>query len=852
MLKKYCLVEHKKEISKLRCRICEFIGILPTSIKKAAPNRRQRDDDNNNNNNNNNNNDVDDDDNLSKRELHQRKLRTLPPHLYNAENIEKYEINKKYEFTDSNAATYMKHFIRHKEFVEYNETTREYEFKIGACNTFLDLFNPNGKEAVQQMDAFCYQASRLRLALDFVAATKLAFASIERPEVKSFFAAAKAPEMNRRSLRKKMFDRVDTLMHEVFTKLNGQFIHLTSDAGTKIRRYLLVVVHSPLCKPIILDVRDEKHLIGGYSFAENDNEQYRDDNNNNNNNNNNSPQVLVQHSAANLSQAFDNITNHLLEKYNVCVASMVTDNCAAFSGAVEQANGLLHGRCTCHGINLIIRMLSSFYAPWKEATTIALDFIKNATEKKIMGPAKLNRFIDTRWSSLFDVIHSVIEAHLKPDRMAVITQAGLQPLPIRGTVSKLEKVRDQLDNYMKAIRIAECDDANQLDVLLALGKMGFTEKDYGLEKQHFKVKEGGDVLFDIGGKMDSKIEDRIITPALVIVSYFSYSWNADDLDEEDLEELRKQIKFWLTKTGWSRRIINFLQKQHASGNQATRYSVSLLEVELEGLDVKETSHLSATNQYSLNEDNWGKVIEWMEKDLGFVVLPALLKVIKNVPASEASSERGFSIIDRIVTNLRHSLAPETVSMLTKYSSLSNAMSSEGKFADADCGFKKKEVFAFPLGEDGKPIRDPAADSLLTAEATSSVIDLAVEKLKVVLEKREKSSASKKKNCCGPPVAQQRSSCTRYEVLRSDRYYLILCVGCKVTRCNSCWGINADEKKFKEMFPRDWRCSKCQSATQCDDWFTTRVEKKLIRKKQDEESDEEIYEDDEYDIHGDDE
>jgi len=93
---------------------------------------------------------------------------------------------------------------------------------------------------------------------------------------------------------------------------------------------------------------------------------------------------------------------------------------------------------------------------------------------------------------------------------------------------------------------------------------------------------------------------------------------------------------------------------------------------------------------------------------------------------------------------------------------------------------------------------------------------------------------------------------RYEVLKSDRYYLILCVGCRVTRCNGCWGINADEKKFKEMFPRDWRCSKCQSATQCDDWFTTRVEKKLIRKKQDEESDEEIYEDDEYDIHGDDE
>ena len=556
--------------------------------------------------------------------------------------------------------------------------------------------------------------------------------------------------------------QTEVLVQKYFKSLNQKFVHLSVDAGAKIRRYLIVIVHSSTMKPAILDLRDESHLVSGYSKDENNNDDYNDEYDDERDDERG---INLRHTIENLGLAFDQIASWLYDKYNVCVGSIVTDNCSAFTGAVESSTfGVVNARCMCHGINLLIKLLSSKYSPFREAFELANKFYKVVYLK------------------------SIADAHTLREFDAVRARSGDIMLPARD-IKKIETTYKKLKNYVAGIRIAEADDANQIHSLLALATFGFYEENYGLVFSKRADEK-------VGRLMDFKIQDRILSPALIITAFFSCAWKRTTLElasAEKIHVLQNQITRWLTRTNWCSRIVAFLHRN----NPSEGFTLKKLENEFERFNNIPLQDIEAINGNSLTEEKFNNVLQLM-KDNELTLLPRVISVIKDSPASEASAERGFSATDRNVPPPRSLLASETVAMGLRYSSFYAALESNKNKNNTNHNNNNNNNLVFPsyqssltlshrkiseevLNENGQENTLEETEGQKVARAVVAVIDLAVEKA-VAVEKNRQAKIERKKSQC-----QNGMSCSGFRLDLTGCFLIRYNDQCSKTKCNCCWG-----------------------------------------------------------------
>jgi hypothetical protein len=114
---------------------------------------------------------------------------------------------------------------------------------------------------------------------------------------------------------------------------------------------VVVIVHAPGFKPMLLELLDENHLLAAsYDAADLDDEAKA------------STSVAHKHTLQNYVTCLSRICDRLFTKHNILVTSVVTDNCASISGAVEKIAfthnfGVINGRCVCHGVNILVSVL---------------------------------------------------------------------------------------------------------------------------------------------------------------------------------------------------------------------------------------------------------------------------------------------------------------------------------------------------------------------------------------------------------------------------------------------------------------------------------------------------------------
>ena len=371
-----------------------------------------------------------------------------------------------------------------------------------------------------------------------------------------------------------------------------------------------------------------------------------------------------------------------------------------------------------------------------------------------------------------------------------------------------------LENYLAAIRHAEYDDANQLHSLLALTKVKFHEENYG------RLPDA------VAKKIDQKIQDRILSPALVITAWFSCSWERADLNVEvrnDLPNLKERVHLWMTRSKFVARVVQFLAKKK---NDQQTYCMSTLVDNLTQFDELEKTQLKEDNGRSLTIAKFDNVLNFMRNN-NLKALADVVEIIKDTPSSEASAERGFSTLDRFLPKKRFKLHPQTAAMHVRYAtfhrSLQEIEKREGDLfqeLDATAHRLKTIEISNSLPENVDDDDDllaldeekPKTDAQCVAEAVVSVIDLALEKATKI--KNFQTTAVKKiaKKC-------SKVGCDATANATDELCYLIVCTGkCGETKCNDCWGIGTGHGAWVAQKKQErWMCASCKNSYE-DNWF----------------------------------
>ena len=388
-----------------------------------------------------------------------------------------------FAFTDKNDPLVTHFSAFHKSFLTTTTTPRLINSKV---NTFKT--NHFGNTDADLPALFRAPSNQQHLIALF-AKHCYPFVHITSPEWKDIQEDMKIAPFSRYMLKKKMFDGIDRLSDEHFRRIkkasSSGFVYLTVDAGTKWRRYLIVILHVPGVAPVILELLDERHLLTGYtepategSIRDQLEENLSDDEQQE------AQEVVVEaeaHTKTNLSIAFNRICEYLFAK-RLCVLSITTDNCAAFVGAVpEMKFGSMHGRCLCHGLDLVVKLLTGKKKRLRDedgnevgeeitegghtvivdALKIAAEFVDNICKARgYVGVAKIGvkRIVPTRWSTHFEHLESIRQLH-GADSKEDLTGFALTQIELRSIIEAC----NILGGYRAAMNIGQLDDANQID-----------------------------------------------------------------------------------------------------------------------------------------------------------------------------------------------------------------------------------------------------------------------------------------------------------------------------------------------------------------------------------------------------
>jgi hypothetical protein len=661
--------------------------------------------------------------------------------------------------------------------------------------------------------------------MDLFAAHGVPFSQIDSPQWHAVLSYMGLDPIPRKLLRDNMIKVSNDLVvvHLAGIAKDHGCVSLCVDAGTKVHRYLGVILHAVGFKPILLELLDEAHLLAGsYDNADFEAEKVKDD-------------ESRRHTKKNYVTCLSRICDRLLTKHHLLTTSIVSDNCASISGAIEQIAfgpgknfGVINGRCTCHGLSLLVALLCKHHKLIVDGLDLSNKFV-GQLPFPIAKQIGIKRLINVRWASSRDLLKSVYDANADDDKHSVVTTAGFPTHKVTSVpMRRLKEAVEMLDKYVAAIRVAEGDDSNQIHSLLAFQIICFNENDYGFHKKEdpsdedlgrkgvvFKG-EGStkDVVADIwkiekiSARFDNTFHARLISASLALVAHFASALDRQLLSTDSNNSYDSvflpQIVRWMTTSRFVKAIVHFLNKR----DPRAAFTMAQLAAELTTWHTTASPELIAANQKSFTTKSFDAVLARMD-DLDLKLLADVVFIIKCTPASEASAERGFAAVDQIVSDLRTSLAPVTVAAQTKYRWLETMKNEKSKAASTS-----REITA----EEAKQV----------STTISKVIDMAVEKAVVVQKARVTRFSTKKMKeyCEGPVLTPGRTNCESFnsgeeiQKPKNDKLYtLVQCAGeCRKTRCHVCWGFTARPTKEDAAA---FVCSVCR-ANDWDDWFLTKV------------------------------
>lgn len=213
------------------------------------------------------------------------------------------------------------------------------------------------------------------------------------------------------------------------------------------------------------------------------------------------------------------------------------------------------------------------------------------------------------------------------------------------------------------------------------------------------------------------------------------------------------------------------------------------------------------------------------------VLATVLEAIVAIPASEASSERGFAVLDQLVPKRRACMAAETVSMQIRYKSLlsSGSWTPPRPTRQSIAGLTAEQVNE----RVAQQLQANSEEEQKVQKAIVTLLRLAGEKLEVMKERKMKKETKKKRKAnlasgakhCEGPVDDNgiKSKCAKgvnsHNFTETKFTFFMKCVVCDTFRCNNCAGAAT---LTRDEMPARFECKACLTDAR-DEWWDFELE-----------------------------
>ena len=533
--------------------------------------------------------------------------------------------------------------------------------------------HPKRLQQQQTLSQAMAPAINRMLFVEFFIECSLPFRCIELPSGKKMQVALglTRDQLNRHSMRQAMLEYVKLNEALWLTTLKGKSVTLTIDIGTVFHRYVCFVVHcagrvavvyrlysdtevvdqaiaaefgnnntAAAAPPAVAnDVDEDEHLLYE-NAAEADPMQniYRKRRN----------ELTID----NLAVVTTNVMNELSDN-GVFVVAITTDNGSNLTGAADRCGAFSH-RCACHGMQLVIKIAIAGLPLLAQTLDTVLAWVKvlaidTTSSRRIALP------VVTRWLCDLNMLEEVLKLHLDCRSRQEIAVGSTQLLP-QITTLQIEQCVTLLTPFQIATRLCEGDDANLLQVIDALCIVGFgVSDDLCLGGSH----PTRNLLQD----MHLKIRDRMLTPALVIIAYFSPRVRVQQVGNDEFREVAETVLKWITTTQVADRMMKHINSRFPNASLTCAKMAALFSAH----QLQWPAHSPNKNCTELTTSDIAAEFNHMSTHTAFWQLGRFLEMVLQIAASEASVERSFSRLKIVAPKRRYSMLPSTTSALLRAS-----------------------------------------------------------------------------------------------------------------------------------------------------------------------------------------
>jgi len=353
---------------------------------------------------------------------------------------------------------------------------------------------------------------------------------------------------------------------------------------------------------------------------------------------------------------------------------------------------VVHQRCACHIINLIVKSGLKRLKPCKEIFRTAINFLNSSNQRiaqfkeycqaKGMRPRKFCLDMDVRWNSTYLMLK-----HLMPYRTVFSVFINLQfgyPLLVEQHWYIAEKVLQFLELfYDSTVALSGVYYPTSPLVLHHILEIASHLHDYEhdsnlcnvvapMKAKFLKYWKHVPLLYAFAFVLDPRAKMRGLQNVLDLLAQSNNMSYIDYLAEVKFE-LHKlydkyESKFGAARPARTTHPSGFTVKRNQAWGKIFGGSVSSGPSSTAGSSAvppglsELTVYLDSDNVVAYDDDfdvlNW-----WHEHKLTFPVLCTMAKDIMSVPVSTTSSESCFSLTGRIIEERRRRLGPDTVEML---------------------------------------------------------------------------------------------------------------------------------------------------------------------------------------------
>jgi hypothetical protein len=656
------------------------------------------------------------------------------------------------------------------------------------------------KEAAQRtVDESLAPARNKKFLLNFFCQNSLSFLAIDTESGRDLqLGLGIRPPMTRATLKREIQRLVDESEKAWLRSLKGKFVTITVDIGTVLHRSVVFVVHARGHAPCVFRIFTDNEIVAlatadrsgaspaATTDAEDDREEAafenapaREDDANNN---------VYRKRAAELTIANLNVANAAVVRelvtHDIFPIATTNDNGGNMVGMADRGGTFAH-KCSCHGLQLVVNLALGKtdvggVPCLVDALAIALGWIKKLNDDQT-ATVHIDEPVPTRWKCDYNALARVVQLHKKAaDKL--VTQIGHTDLLSALPIATIKQAIECLEPFKTATLLCESDDASMFSVIDALNAIG-----YGVSPA--LCFEGARPPPALLAAMLTKIRDRILSPPLVIVAYFSPGIGARAVGSDLYALVGEAVSHWLTKTHVAQRLFAFISRDSRATpidasqmNDMINHFCLVWQHQQQGDEVK-TSDVQAE-------------LTSIEADERFAPLGRILSAIADTTGSEAKCERVFSELKVVTPKERSAMLPRTQSLVLRAKTYRAATA-----ADTTKRGEREADRKLPAAERAHNLTGRRARNVLPT--LIAIVRAAGEKLAAI---KANTAAPGKK----PTTVNAK--CTGAGCKRLSRRaetvddFKVTCVVCRQWKCNGC--VDNDRLFFGSPLLHQYKCENC--------------------------------------------